>query len=77
VTPGSASYSGDTVTVAGQSIVSTPNADVALQVATNLNNAFVKPAGAAVNAKKLVKVKQEKPKKVKENKKVKADKTKK
>lgn len=77
VTPGSASYSGDTVTVAGQSIVSTPNADVALQVATNLNNAFVKPAGTAVNAKKPVKVKQEKPKKVKENKKVKADKAKK
>jgi len=77
VTPGSASYSGDTVTVAGQSIVSTPNADVALQVATNLNNAFVKPAGAAVNAKKPVKVKQEKPKKVKENKKAKADKAKK
>lgn len=77
VTPGSASYSGDTVTVAGQSIVSTPNADVALQVATNLNNAFVKPAGSAVNAKKPVKVKQEKPKKVKENKKVKADKAKK
>ena len=77
VTPGSASYSGDTVTVAGQSIVSTPNADVALQVATNLNNAFVKPAGSAVNAKKPVKVKQEKPKKVKENKKAKADKAKK
>ena len=77
VTPGSASYSGDTVTVAGQSIVSTPNADVALQVATNLNNAFVKPAGAAVNVKKPVKVKQEKPKKVKENKKAKADKAKK
>ena len=53
VTPGSASYSGDTVTVAGQSIVSTPNADVALQVATNLNNAFVKACcSAAVNAKK-------------------------
>ena len=77
ITSGSASYSGDTVTVAGQSIVSTPNADVALQVATNLNNAFVKPAGSAVNAKKPVKVKQEKPKKVKENKKVKADKAKK
>ena len=77
VTPGSASYSGDTVTVAGQSIVSTPNADVALQVATNLNNAFVKPAGSAVNAKKPIKVKQEKPKKVKENKKAKADKAKK
>ena len=44
---------------------------------TNLNNAFVKPAGAAVNAKKPVKVKQEKPKKVKENKKAKADKAKK
>ena len=77
ITSGSASYSGDTVTVAGQSIVSTPNADVALQVATNLNNAFVKPAGSAVNAKKPIKVKQEKPKKVKENKKVKADKAKK
>ena len=76
VTPGSASYSGDTVTVAGQSIVSTPNADVALQVATNLNNAFVKPAGAAVNAKKPVKVKQEKPKKVQDDKKAKANKAK-
>ena len=43
VTPGSASYNGGTVTVAGQNIVTTPNADVALQVATNLNNAFVKP----------------------------------
>ena len=62
ITPGSASYSGGTVTVAGQSIVSTPSSDVALQVATNLNNAFVKPAGAAVNAKNPVKVKQEKPK---------------
>ena len=51
VTPGSASYNGGTVTVAGQNIVTTPNADVALQVATNLNNAFVKPAGAAVNGK--------------------------
>ena len=68
ITPGSASYSGGTVTVAGQSIVSTPSSDVALQVATNLNNAFVKPAGAAVNAKKPVKVKQEKPKKVKQEK---------
>ena len=44
-------------------------------MATNLNNAFVKPAGAAVNGKKPAKVKQEKPKKVKENKK--ADKAKK
>ena len=68
ITPGSASYSGGTVTVAGQSIVSTPSSDVALQVATNLNNAFVKPAGAAVNAKKPVKVKQEKSKKVKQEK---------
>ena len=68
ITPGSASYSGGTVTVAGQSIVSTPNSDVALQVATNLNNAFVKPAGAAVNAKNPAKVKQEKPKKVKQEK---------
>ena len=68
ITPGSASYSGGTVTVAGQSIVSTPSSDVALQVATNLNNAFVKPAGAAVNAKNPVKVKQEKPKKVKQEK---------
>ena len=68
IMPGSASYSGGTVTVAGQSIVSTPNSDVALQVATNLNNAFVKPAGAAVNAKNPVKVKQEKPKKVKQEK---------
>ena len=68
ITPGSASYSGGTVTVAGQSIVSTPSSDVALQVATNLNNAFVKPAGAAVNAKNPVKVKQEKSKKVKQEK---------
>ena len=68
ITLGSASYSGGTVTVAGQSIVSTPNSDVALQVATNLNNAFLKPAGAAVNAKNPVKVKQEKPKKVKQEK---------
>ena len=68
ITPGSASYSGGTVTVAGQSIVSTPSSDVALQVSTNLNNAFVKPAGAAVNAKNPVKVKQEKPKKVKQEK---------
>ena len=56
ITPGSASYSGGTVTVAGQSIVSTSSSDVALQVATNLNNAFVKPAGAAVNPKTLWKV---------------------
>ena len=68
ITPGSASYSGGTVTVAGQSIVSTPSSDVALQVATNLNNAFIKPAGAAVNAKNPVKVKQEKPKKAKHEK---------
>lgn len=68
ITPGSASYSGGTVTVAGQSIVSTPSSDVALQVATNLNNAFVKPAGSAVNAKNPVKVKQEKSKKVKQEK---------
>ena len=68
ITPDSASYSGGTVTVAGQSIVSTPSSDVALQVATNLNNAFVKPAGAAVNAKNPVKVKQDKPKKVKQEK---------
>ena len=54
--------------MAGQSIVSTPSSDVALQVATNLNNAFVKPAGAAVNAKNPVKVKQEKPKKAKQEK---------
>ncbi len=51
VTPGSASYSGGTVTVAGQNIVTTPNADVALQVATNLNNAFVKPAGLPLMVK--------------------------
>ena len=44
---GSASYEGPTVTVAGQSIVTTPNADVALMVATNLNNSFVKAAGPA------------------------------
>ena len=44
---GSASYSGPTVTVAGQNIVATPNADVALMVATNLNNSFVKAGGPA------------------------------
>ena len=44
---GSASYSGPTVTVAGQNIVTTPNADVALMVAMNLNNSFVKAAGPA------------------------------
>ena len=45
--PGGASYDGPTVTVAGRSIVTTPNADVALMVATNLNNSFVKAAGPA------------------------------
>ena len=44
---GSASYNGPIVTVAGQNIVTTPNADVALMVATNLNNSFVKAAGPA------------------------------
>ena len=44
---GSASYSGPTVTVAGQNIVTTPNVDVALMVATNLNNSFVKAGGPA------------------------------
>ena len=44
---GSASYSGPTVIVAGQNIVTTPNADVALMVATNLNNSFVKAGGPA------------------------------
>ena len=44
---GGASYSGPTVTVAGQNIVTTPNADVALMVATNLNNSFVKAGGPA------------------------------
>ena len=44
---GSASYGGPTVTVAGQNIVTTPNADVALMVATNLNNSFVKAGGPA------------------------------
>ena len=44
---GSASYNGPTVTVAGQNIVTTPNADVALMVAMNLNNSFVKAAGPA------------------------------
>lgn len=44
---GSASYSGPTVTVASQNIVTTPNADVALMVATNLNNSFVKAGGPA------------------------------
>lgn len=44
---GGASYDGPTVTVAGRSIVTTPNNDVALMVATNLNNSFVKAAGPA------------------------------
>ena len=44
---GSASYSGPTGTVAGQNIVKTPNADVDLMVATNLNNSFVKAGGPA------------------------------
>ena len=44
---GGASYDGPTVIVAGRSIVTTPNADVALMVATNLNNSFVKAAGPA------------------------------
>lgn len=44
---GSASYNGPTVIVAGQNIVTTPNADVALMVATNLNNSFVKAGGPA------------------------------
>lgn len=47
VKPGSASYSDGTVIVAGQSIVTTPNADVALMVATNLNHAFVKATDSA------------------------------
>ena len=47
IQPGGASYDGPTVTVAGRSIVPTPNADVALMVATNLNNSFVKAAGPA------------------------------
>lgn len=45
IQPGGASYDGPTVTVVGRSIVTTPNADVALMVATNLNNSFVKAAG--------------------------------
>ena len=45
IQPGGASYDGPTVTVAGRSIVTTPNVDVALMVATNLNNSFVKAAG--------------------------------
>ena len=77
ITSGSASYSGDTVTVAGQSIVSTPNADVAFKVVINPKCKLSKSGCIAVNAKKPVKVKQEKPKKVKENKNVKADKAKK
>lgn len=47
IQPGGASYDGPTVTVAGRSIVTTPNADVALMVATNLNNSFMKAAGPA------------------------------
>ena len=47
IQPGGASYDGPTVTVAGRSIVTTPNADVALMVATNLNNSFLKAAGPA------------------------------
>ena len=45
IQPGGASYDGPTVIVAGRSIVTTPNVDVALMVATNLNNSFVKAAG--------------------------------
>ena len=45
IQPGGASYDGPTVTVAVRSIVTTPNVDVALMVATNLNNSFVKAAG--------------------------------
>lgn len=52
VTPGSASYNGATVTVAGQSIITTPGSDVALMVATNLNNAFMKTAPNAKAVKK-------------------------
>lgn len=51
IKPSSASYNGGTVTVAGQSVVTTPNADVALMVATNLNNAFVKAPGKPINGK--------------------------
>ena len=47
IQPGGASYDGPTVTVAGRSTVTTPNTDVALMVATNLNNSFVKAAGPA------------------------------
>ena len=47
IQPGGASYDGPTVTVAGRSIVTTPNADVALMVAINLNNSFMKAAGPA------------------------------
>ena len=47
IQPGGASYDGPTVTVAGRSVVTTPNADVALMVATNLNNSFMKAAGPA------------------------------
>ena len=69
VTPGSASYSGGTVTVGAKTSSLLQNADVALQVATNLNNAFVKPAGAAVNGKSQLRLNKKNLKKVKENKK--------
>lgn len=63
ITNGSASYSGATVTVAGESIVTTPGSDVALMVATNLNNAFVKAGGKSASKTTKEKVKKEKNKK--------------
>jgi len=49
ITPDSASYYGDTVSVSGVSIVTTPNSEVASMVATNLNKAFSK--GTTVDSK--------------------------
>lgn len=55
ITPGSASHQGATVVVAGQSIVTTPGADVANMVATNLNNAFAKEVPTSKAKKKAAK----------------------
>ena len=69
ITPGSASYSGGTVTVAGQSVFIYPSSDVApYKWQQTLIMPLLKPAGAVVNAKNPVKVKQEKPKKAKQEK---------
>ena len=51
IAPTSAHYSDATVYVNDVPLVTTPNSDVALQVATNLNNAFIKaPAKSTKNS---------------------------